>query len=285
VRVQRSVLIDPKLPRAGILATLQFEYPVDPPLIVLGLASTVLLLIFGLVHRACRRGFELNQLVIQARTQARSRQSLAEQLAHDIKSPLSAMSLTLGHLGEISAAERTLLANAARRIGEIADDLVAPSREPVPVTDLDRVLDDVFAEVRRAHAHRPELKFERDRSETSLGPCGGDAREIARMISNLLINAAEAIAGPGTVTLGADRRADAVIVRVRDDGRGIAPELLPRLGAGRVTSGKVRDPGAGGLGLTHAFRTAAAMRGHVRLISDRGRGTTVVLTLPGPRPA
>ena len=230
VRLRRDIPLDPASPNVNRLARLELTYGPRLPGELL-IASALALA--GLIWRA----FELARRTLVATAEMarvdltlRRERRVAEQIAHDIRSPLSALSLTLDQRGQIGASERALLAAAARRIAEIADDLAAPVPGADPdlaVVDVTRVTREVFAEMRAArppHA-RPSLTLDVD--DASPAWCCGNARDIARVISNLMTNAVEALEssiGAGRVTLEVRRRASEVEISVVDTGRGMSPE-------------------------------------------------------------
>jgi len=107
----------------------------------------------------------------------------------------------------------------------------------------------------------------------------GDGRALNQVFLNLLKNAAEALHGRGgVVCVSARSEGDSVLVQVRDDGPGIAAELLPRLfepffstkAAGRGT----------GLGLSISRRVVADHGGTIEVNSEPGEGATFLVRLP-----
>lgn len=104
-----------------------------------------------------------------------------------------------------------------------------------------------------------------------------DAPAISQILLSLLDNAAQAAAGSG-VPIGLSFAAEQgnAIIRVKDKGAGIAPELLNRLGYEPVqssTNGK-------GIGLMLAFATARQIGATLELRSRRQKGTMAILTIP-----
>ncbi|QQR36741.1 response regulator [Devosia oryziradicis] len=107
-----------------------------------------------------------------------------------------------------------------------------------------------------------------------------DPGQMESAVLNLVFNARDAIAGPGTITLatrviGADR----VELSVRDTGVGMPPEVLAQAFDPFFTT---KPFGAGsGLGLSTVFGFIQQSEGNVTIDSDEGRGTIVRLELPG----
>ena len=208
---------------------------------------------------------------------------LAAQVAHDIRSPLAAMGAAARGL-QLPVGQRELLENSARRIQEIADDLLrryrAPSADygeekprPCPLAAL---LEAALAEKRLQYKDRAGVKI---LFESGAGGARAvvEPKGFQRLVSNLVNNAVEAFDGGGTVTVTLSEGGGGVTVAVRDDGRGIPPELLPRLGQKGETHGKA---GGTGLGLYHARASAEGWGGRLEIASAPGGGTTVSLVLP-----
>jgi two-component system sensor histidine kinase RegB len=104
--------------------------------------------------------------------------------------------------------------------------------------------------------------------------------DLSQILLTLLDNAAQAVgsrgaAGEVSIALGMEGP-KAAIIRIADNGAGIAPELLARLGHGPVASAS----GGKGIGLMLAFAAAAHMGATLRLRSTVGEGTVAELQFP-----
>lgn len=112
----------------------------------------------------------------------------------------------------------------------------------------------------------------------------GDADLIEQLLINLLGNAARYSPPNSTTTLSATDDAGEIVLQVRDEGRGIAPEHLPKLGQRfyRVEEGRERNSSetGSGLGLAICRRIALAHGGTLEIESEVGKGTTVTVRLP-----
>jgi signal transduction histidine kinase len=111
----------------------------------------------------------------------------------------------------------------------------------------------------------------------------GDRLRLEQVLTNLLANAAKYTGPGGHVRLTAAVEAGQVVVRVRDNGRGIAPDLLPRvfdlfrqgLGSGERAAGGL------GIGLALVKSLVELHGGSVAAFSDGpGTGSELVVRLP-----
>ncbi len=102
--------------------------------------------------------------------------------------------------------------------------------------------------------------------------------EINQVVINLLMNALDALAPGGNLWLELARDGPDVCIAVRDDGTGIAAELLPTIFDPFVTT---KEAGRGsGLGLAISRAIVARHGGRIDVASEPGRGTVVTVRLP-----
>ncbi|MDD5029676.1 MAG: ATP-binding protein [Rhodoferax sp.] len=106
--------------------------------------------------------------------------------------------------------------------------------------------------------------------------------QINQVFMNLLVNAAQAIADHGHITLRSGRADDQVWVAVSDDGSGIAPDILARIFDPFFTTKPV---GKGtGLGLSVSYGIIDKHGGRIDVNSQPGKGTTFTVWLPIHQP-
>ncbi|HET9553954.1 MAG TPA: ATP-binding protein [Anaeromyxobacteraceae bacterium] len=224
--------------------------------------------------------------------------TLAAGVAHEINNPLTYVRANLELLGEVlaglalppevAAEVGDALADArtgADRIRHVVQGLQAfvtprdAGGGPVALPD---VVDRAAALVMNELRHR--ARFERE--DAASPPVRGEAGRLVQLVVNLLMNAIQAIpAGQGDAhAIRVTTRAEAglAVLEVRDTGRGMPPEVLPRVFDPFFTT---RDPGAGsGLGLPVCHAIASAHGGDIELESEPGRGTLVRVKLPAAPP-
>jgi signal transduction histidine kinase len=107
-----------------------------------------------------------------------------------------------------------------------------------------------------------------------------DRRLMRRVLVNLLVNALEVMPNGGTINVSASSDQRSVLIRVRDTGPGITPEIRPRLFEPFVTAGK-----ANGLGLGLAFSQQVVNdHGGKIWVEPTRRGACFALRLPRTSP-
>jgi CheY-like chemotaxis protein len=104
-------------------------------------------------------------------------------------------------------------------------------------------------------------------------PLDADPTRLAQVFSNLLTNAAKYTEPGGRISVVATQEDTEVIVRVRDNGTGIAPEMLPRVFDLFVQERQALDRSQGGLGLGLAIvRSMVSLHGGQVGVTSEGRG-------------
>jgi len=150
---------------------------------------------------------------------------------------------------------------------------------------LDRVVANVIVEraVETAHPLIDRFKHE---LMVSLSPdpiwLYADAARLEQVVVNLLTNAAKYTPDGGRIAMTVEQRGDECVLKVRDTGVGIAPELLPRIFDLFTQAERSLDRSQGGLGIGLALvhRLVELHRGRVEAHSSLGQGSEFVVHLP-----
>src|SRR5262249_43491834 len=111
----------------------------------------------------------------------------------------------------------------------------------------------------------------------------GDLIRLSQVVGNLLTNAAKYTERAGRIWLTVERDREDVVIRVQDNGLGIAPEMLPRLFDLFMQADRSvhRSQGGLGIGLTLVKRLVEVHRGSVTAFSDGpSKGSTFTIRLP-----
>ncbi len=114
-----------------------------------------------------------------------------------------------------------------------------------------------------------------------------DTVQLRRVLTNLCVNARDAMPNGGTLTLVTERQTvgakEFALLSVSDTGEGIDPKHLPRIFEPFFTTRE--DRGGTGLGLSICRAIIEESDGHIDITSRRGQGTSVVILLPLSVPA
>lgn len=100
--------------------------------------------------------------------------------------------------------------------------------------------------------------------------------EMKQVLINLIKNAIEAIDKYGTVTVNASSSRETVFIEIIDDGVGMSPHQVGRLGTPFYST---KDKGTG-IGLTISFQIIELLQGKIEVKSEVGKGTTFTIKLP-----
>jgi two-component system, NtrC family, sensor kinase len=217
---------------------------------------------------------------------------LGAGVAHEINNPLTGIlgnaQLLLEEKPE-GHPDRPLLGKIealARRCRDITHSLLrfSQQRDPPGFEDVDvnRVVSDA---VGLAGEIVREAGIPLDVSLATPAPrVNGDPGLLSQVVVNLLTNARTACLGKAgaAISVSTARRADGVEIAVRDGGRGISPEHLPRIFEPFFTT---KDQWSNvGLGLSVSYRIVAEHGGKIAVESRPGEGSLFTVRLPAPSP-
>lgn len=210
---------------------------------------------------------------------------IARQVAHDIRSPLAALEVAAADLEKNPGENRLMISGAIGRIRDIANDLLDKNRATLSAAPsasvelLSSHADALVSEKRLQYRSRSGVHIEFGLDASAYGAFSNiKPHEFKRLLSNLINNSVEAFdLNPGTVCVHLTARDGNAVVRVTDDGKGIPPEVLSRIGRPGETHGKA---GGSGLGLHHAKTALESVGGRLEIASTPGKGTTASVILP-----
>ncbi len=194
----------------------------------------------------------------------------AADASHQLRTPLTALSMRLEEM--VAAADQPAVVREegaaalvqTERLAEVVSQLLGRTRSPAGGSRKRVSIDDVVAQqvVEWDPAFRRKnrkLEVAGDKNLRAYGKPGTLSQVVATLLDNALVH------GAGTVTIRTSRTPNSVVIEVRDEGKGVPPELVPRIFE-RSVSGK---PGGTGLGLALARSIAAADGGNVVLVRPR----------------
>jgi two-component system NtrC family sensor kinase len=212
---------------------------------------------------------------------------LAAGIAHEINNPLGGIliysSLMLEDLpeGDTKRGDLSRIVQEAGRCKEIVKSLLEFARQTEPKmepTDINRAINDgLFFLVNQALFHNIQIVKKLD---SFLPFVQGNASQLKQVFMNIIVNAAEAMHGGGTLTIATfpapDRKT--VFVEFTDTGEGIPEENLTRIFDPFFTT---KEVGKGtGLGLATSYGIIEDHGGKISVKSQVGVGTTFTIELP-----
>ena len=106
----------------------------------------------------------------------------------------------------------------------------------------------------------------------------GNFQDLQQVLTNVLLNARDAVSDGGNIWITVREEHECVVIRVRDDGKGIAPDMLGRIFEPLVTT--KRGQGGTGLGLAISRRIIDAAEGEIDVASTPGQGAEFSIKLP-----
>ena len=206
---------------------------------------------------------------------------MAAVVAHEVRNPLAGIKGAIQVLMSrrtADDAELPVMRDIVARIdalSELINDLMVFARPRPPrlaVVELHSIVADAITIVRRdPSAHGVQIDVEGDDVSIS-----ADGELVRATLLNLLLNAAQAMAGNGRITVHTSRHDNEARIQIRDTGPGIPAEIREQIFEPFFTT-KARG---GGLGLPIARRTAELHGGSLTLECPADGGTIVTMTLP-----
>jgi signal transduction histidine kinase len=206
-------------------------------------------------------------------------------LAHEIKNPLAGIAGAIQVLGDTlpEADDRRPVVDKVleqvRRIDGTVRDLLTyarPKAARLASTDIHEVIDNALGVVTLFPTSRVNVVRH---FQTGLPRAMVDGQQLGQVLSNLFINAVQAMPEGGTLTVATSSDPQGIQVSVRDSGTGIPKSKLNRIFDPFYTT-KTRGTG---LGLPICRRVVEAHHGTITVSSRQGQGSEFIVQLPHPK--
>ena len=238
-------------------------------------------------------GVESFQDISRLKSLEREKDNLISMFAHDMKSSLTIIggfALRLlkkaSNIDEEKAIEYLeIIKKESGTLEELTTDFLEYSRLQtgrlklnISATSLDKELMELY-DVYHPRASRSGIKMELQIQE-GLSIIEADSRQLRRVFTNLLDNAIKFSNEKSTITVTSEETAQEVIVKIKDEGVGIAPDELAYI-FDPFHRGRSEEQRTGfGLGLAGAKSIVEAHGGRIRADSQPGKGSVFTVVLP-----
>ncbi|HEU4535431.1 MAG TPA: ATP-binding protein, partial [Polyangiaceae bacterium] len=234
---------------------------------------------------------EREGLLRAAEAANRAKDEFLAMLGHELRNPLAPI-VTALHLMRLrgdqpAPRERAVIERQVAHLTRLVDDLLDVSRIARGKVELKREPVDVAETVARAVEQASPLLEQRAHALSLDVPAGivvrGDAERLTQVVANLLTNAGKYTPPGGRIAVTLAAEGDEAVLRVRDSGVGMAPEVLARAFELFAQGRQSLDRAQGGLGLGLAIVKSLVERhgGSVVARSEgEGAGSELVVRLP-----
>jgi signal transduction histidine kinase/ActR/RegA family two-component response regulator len=262
----------------------------DRPLRILTLVSAV-----QSALRARRRQYEVRDLLAETRNAVKQRDQFLAMLGHELRNPLATISNAMSVLDAASppadaleSEQREIIRRQNDHLARLVDDLLDVSRITSGKIALQRQPVDLCNLAQRAAQAIDGAARKQQHDLTVTTACepifiNADPVRLEQVINNLLTNAIKYTPAGGKIELSVTGKDGAATLRVRDNGMGIASELLPRVFDLFTQSERALDRSQGGLGIGLTLvRALVEMHGGDVSVQSAGpgEGCEFLITLP-----
>ncbi|WP_079505365.1 ATP-binding protein [Mesobacillus jeotgali] len=204
---------------------------------------------------------------------------MAAAIAHEIKNPLSSLKGFTQLQQEKDKGDEQyypIMLNEIDRINAIVNDLLILGKPNTAVKVPKKLVEliEYVVTVIDPHAQRKEINIEYDIDNSTVLLC--DENQLKQVFINLIKNGMESMPDGGTVSINSEVKGDRAFISVRDEGCGIPPEKLAKLGEPFYTT----KQNGNGLGLMVTKKIIEEHEGTFNIESQLEKGTIVTITLP-----
>jgi signal transduction histidine kinase len=211
---------------------------------------------------------------------------LASSIAHEIKNPLISIQGFARRIGELPEHDKVekyarLIEKESARLSSVLTKLLEFSRMDIPhkeIIDINTLVDDTVTFMEHYLTRFKNVKIVLEKAE-NLPLVSVDKIHIQQVLVNIIMNAAQAMTGGGTIRINTDHTEGMVSISVRDEGTGIKKEDIDRIFEPFFTT-KQKSEGTG-LGLSLSKRLVEANEGTITVESQPGKGSCFTILLPG----
>jgi signal transduction histidine kinase len=255
-------------------------------LFVSGALSTYAIFLLQRKHERRMKEIE-NEMAIKERLVSLGK--LASGMAHEIRNPLNAISISVQRLKREFQPEEEkteeyrrfvdIIRGELLRVNRIVEEFLLSTKAQVPFLNenLCGIMDEVLIILKeKANSRGIEITNTIGRGTTL--EC--QKERIKQVFHNIILNGIEAIDNSGKIEISADKGNKGTNIYIRDTGLGIKKEKVPAIFEYYYTT---KDKGMG-LGLPISYMIVKDHGGDIKVESEEGKGATFIITLPTRAP-
>ncbi len=211
--------------------------------------------------------------------------------------------MTIKELANIPEEQRIIIRSSVNRIQDIANELLFKNRIIKSINENENekiknsiqeedfkslelftsLLESIVTEKRMQYRSELGIEIEYLPNKNSYGIFGFiSPKNFKRVISNAINNSVEAFGNKGRVFVELSSDENNAIIKIKDTGKGISPDILEQLGK-KIGETHGKEEG-NGLGLYHARVNVESWKGKLFLESEVGKGTTLNIVIPKQSP-
>ncbi len=241
----------------------------------------------------------LRDALSAAESANRAKSDFLSRMSHDIRTPMNAI-IGMSAIGQLKAGDPGRIQDCFRKIDassryllSLLNDILDMARiesgkmslecAPFDLAELIEQIDGMIF----SQAEEAGITYEVYHTEPLARRYVGDALRINQILMNLLSNALKFTPSGGRIHVrirecGRERGLSHVEFTVEDSGVGMAPEFIQKvfLPFEQENAGVARNKAGSGLGLSIVFSLVQLMGGAINVTSEKGRGSSFVVTLP-----
>jgi signal transduction histidine kinase len=230
---------------------------------------------------------EIQRRITELKDAADKKQQFVDNFAHELRTPLTAIYGYAEYMQKAAISEDERLSalqyimSESRRLQTVANQLLALANlQNNPIACENVRISELFASVGQTLYGRLAGKEIQVDFQSSMEAIKGDEPLLESLLINLIDNAIKACGKSGRITVWADEEDGRKTLRVQDNGKGMAPEVLSQITEPfyRGEKSRNRSDGGAGLGLAICKQIAMSHGAELSFSSSPGEGTTAKVT-------
>jgi putative PEP-CTERM system histidine kinase len=230
------------------------------------------------------RNIKLSERLLQAK-ELEAFQAISAFFVHDLKNTASTLSLMLQNMS-VHFDDPAFREDAVRGLGKSVNHInalvseLSVLRQKLEIREVDADLNQVVGAALDGLGTAQEIRLIK-----GFGPLPTiriDAQQIQKVVTNLVMNARDAVGQGGEIRVETGQRNGWAVLSVSDNGSGMSPEFISRRLFKPFQTTKKKGLG---IGMFHIKMIVNAHRGRVEVESELGKGTTFRVLLPLPAPS